>query len=187
MGGRGGPGSNFFWSCQIWGQKKFPLFSALDSISAGGRRGGLGPNFFWSCQIWSQKLFPLFSTLDSISAVGGGGIWDPTFLGHVKFEIKNFSLYIVSLDSISTSAGWGWEGGVGLGPNFFWSCQIWGQKFFPLFSTWDPSFVGHAKFEVKNFSLYLVLWSLFPQGRRGVWDPIFLIMPNLRSKSFPFI
>ena len=196
MGGLGGPGPNFFfWSCQIWGQKFFPLFSALDSISTGGGWGGPGPNFFflvmpdlrskifslylvlwtlfpqmgglggpgpnfffWSCQIWGQKFFPLFSTLDSIST---GGV---------------------------------------LGPNFFWSCQIWGQKFFPLFSTldsisrwwgggvWDPTFFGHAKFEVKIFSLYVVLWTLFPQGGwGGSGTQLFLVMSNLRSKIFPFI
>ena len=51
---------------------------------------------------------------------------------------------------------------------------------------WDPAFFGHAKFEVKNFSLYLVLWTLFPQGGGGSGTKHFLVMPNLRSKFFPF-
>ena len=192
------PRPNFFWSCQIWGQKIFPLFSTLDSYFHSGREGGCpGPNFFWSCLIWGQKCFPLFNTLDSISTgMEGGGVQDPTFFGHVKFEVKIFSLYLVlwtlflqvgggglgpnffwscqiwsqkffplfsALDSISTSAGRLGRGGRA-GTQLFWSSQIWGQKVFPLFSTWDPSFVGHAKFEVKNFSLYLVQWTLFPQG-----------------------
>ena len=42
--------------------------------------------------------------------------------------------------------------------------------------TLDPTFFGHAKFEVKNFSLYFV-----PGAQ------LFLVMPNLRSKKFPFI
>ena len=166
MGGGGCPGPNFFWSCQIWGQNFFPLFSALDSISA----GGLGPNFFWSCQIWGQNFFPLFSALDSISAGGGG--WSRTQLLWVmpKLRSKIFCLFS-ALDSISV----GWAGG--MGPNFFWSCQIWDQQFFPSFSTLDsistdggggggvrdPTLFGHAKFEVKNFSLHLALWTLFPQ------------------------
>ena len=39
---------------------------------------------------------------------------------------------------------------------------------------WDLTFFGHAKFEVKIFSLYLVLWTLFLQvGGGGVRDPTF--------------
>ena len=56
--------------------------------------------------------------------------------------------------------------------------------------TLDPTFFGHAKFEVKNFSLYLALWTLFPQvggGGGGSRTQLFLVMPNLRSKNFPFI
>ena len=153
-------------------------------LQVGG--GGLGPNFFWSCQIWGQKFFPLFSTLDSVSA--RGGVWDPTFSGHAKFEVKNFSLYLVLWTLFLQGGGLGpnffghakfevknftlylalWTLFLqvgGPGPNFFWSCQIWGQNFFPLFSTLDS----------------------VSAGRGGVQDPTFLVMPNLRSKIFPFI
>ena len=58
--------------------------------------------------------------------------------------------------------------------------------------TLDPTFFGHAKFEVKIFSLYLVLWTLFPQvggggggGGECLGPNFFLVMPNLRSKIFP--
>ena len=39
----------------------------------------------------------------------------------------------------------------------------------------DLTSFGNAKFEVKNFSLYLALWTLFPQvGGGGCLGPNFL-------------
>ena len=87
----------------------------------------------------------------------------PNSFGHAKFEVKNFSLYLV-LWTVSTGV-----------------CA-WGGV------VWDPTFFGHAKFEVRNFSFYLVLWTLFLQGGKGGSGiQLFLVMPNLRSKIFPFI
>ena len=49
---------------------------------------------------------------------------------------------------------------------------------------WDSTVFGHAKFEVKNFSLYLALWTLFPQGGRGVRDPTFFGHAKFEVKNF---
>ena len=66
--GEGGLGPNFFWSCQIWGQKIFGIFSFTECsglwIFLGG---GLGPNFFWLCQIWGQNFFGIFSFMEHSS------------------------------------------------------------------------------------------------------------------------
>ena len=106
----------------------------------------------WQMLLWilwnGQKIDSKLHTQLSTQTV------DPTFFGHAKLEVKIFSLYLPL-----------WTLGGCPGPNFFWSWQIWGQIFFPLFSTLDSISAG-----------------------RGVSrTQLFLVMPNMRSKNFPFI
>ena len=49
----------------------------------------------------------------------------------------------------------------------------------------DPTFFGNAKFEVKIFSLYLLLWNLFPMWCWGrVRDPTFFGHAKFEVKNF---
>ena len=163
----------------------------------GGWWGVWDPTF-WGHAKFEVKKSSLYLVLWSLFLQVWGGVQDPTSFGHVKFEVKIFSLYLVLWTLFLQVGGWG--GGVGgvLGLNFFGSCQIWGQKKFPLFSALDsisagvcvgrgvrdPTSFGHAKFEVKNFSLYLVLWTLFLQWGGGIQDPTFFGHAKFGVKKF---
>ena len=119
--------------------------------------------------MWGQKIFRIFSFIEysRVSIFWGG--WrsgHQLFLGHVKFEVKKF-LEFLPLQSTLDSEFLG-EGSV---YQLFWSCQIWGKKFFRIFSFTKccglsiflglggfcaPTFFGHIKFEIKMF------WKFFP-------------------------
>ena len=152
-----GLGVNFFGSCQIWDQKIFRIFSFTE-YSGQNLWGGVWTNFFWSCQIWDQKFFS-FTEHSGLWIFQRGVGSGTTFFGHTKFEVKKF-FGIFSLTELS--ALWIFQR-EGLGTKFFWSHQIWKQKFF------------------RDFFIYWVLWTEFLRWGSG---PTFLVMPNLRSKKF---
>ena len=67
----------FFWSCQIWDQKFFGIFSFTKCSwlwNFLGRGVCLDTNFFWSCQMWGQKIFRIFSFIEysRVSIFWGG-------------------------------------------------------------------------------------------------------------------
>ena len=127
------------------------------------------------CQLFSRmpnlrsKIFPFIKCSVLCFSQGGGGGLTTNFFQDAKSEVKNFSLYEVCW-TLFFSGG-------GVNHQLFSRCQIWGQKFFPLWSVldsvflrvgggWPPTFFKDAKSEVKIFSLYKVLWTLFFSG----WD-----------------
>ena len=164
--------------------------------------GGLGINFFWSCQIWGQKLFGIFSfTEHCVCSNFQRGVWAPNFFCHTKFEVKNISEFFHLQSTVDSE----FFTGRGQGTNNCWSHQLFlvmpnlkpksFSEFFNLESAldseffaggiWAPTFFGHTKFEVKNFSEFFHwqccgLW-IFWQGGQGT---NFLITSNLRSKIF---
>ena len=207
----------------------FPLLNTQDFEFF--REGeGLGTNFSWSCQIWGKKFFRIFSLTKR------SGLWiywrvvqAPTFFSHSKFEVKHFWEFFPFPSALVSE----FVGAGCLDTNIFWSCQIWGQKFFrivsfiertglwifhkgwgsshqlflvmpnlrfkpfqkffmstPLWTLnfWDgglfTNFFGHSKFEVifQNFFLYQNLWTLNLLGRFR--HQLFLVMPNLMSRIF---
>ena len=132
-----GPCTNFLWSYQIWHQTFFCLQSTLDSeffLEAGVP----STNFFGSSQIWNQIL-EFFCLQSALSSEFSGMVWNWVWLWTLNFFGK-----------VSVRA-----------PTFFWSCQIWGQKFFLEFfrlqksldsevfgGGFEETFFGHAKYEV---------------------------------------
>ena len=164
----------------------FRLQSTLDCEFFLGVGGGVsGHQVFWSQQIWGQKKF-----------VGGG--LGTNFFGHANFRSKifqNFFLYQVlwTLNFFVLE--------ICLGTNFFWTCQIWGQKVFRIFSFtkqsglwifWGGDWSRHQHFLVmlnlrsknfQNFFIYRALRTLnFLEG--GVWYQLFLERGLVQAPTF---
>ena len=115
------------------------------------------PNFFGQTKFEVKILLEFIllpSTLNWIFQDGSR----PTFFGNAKFEVKNFSEFFHLQSTVDTEFLAG-----GLDTNSFWSCKIWGQKFFRNFSFTEhcglwiirsggqgTNIFGHTKFEVKN-------------------------------------
>ena len=88
-----------------------------------------------------------------------GVVWATTFFSLTELEVKKFSEYFPLLRTLDSEF---FRGGVQA-----------------------PTFFGHAKFEGKffqNFIIYRALWTEFLAGGSGL--QLFLVMLNLRSKSF---
>ena len=155
-------------------------------------------NIFWSCQIWGQKFFRIFclqSTLDSEFFFGWGCVWSSTFFGHAKFEVKNFLEFFCLQSTLDSE----FFRGMGLSTNLFWSCQIWGQIFFTIFSFTKHSglwicgggvWSQHQLFVVIpnltwNFLLFTEcsgLWIFL--GGWGLKHQLFWVIPNLKPNIF---
>ena len=176
--------ANFSWSCQIWDKKFFGIFSFTDYCGLwifhrGGLGqlflvmpnlrpknfseffhlqsplnsefftwGSLGTNFFWSCQITAQNFLEFFllpSTLDWIFQRGVPRHQFFLVMPNLTPKIfQNFFLYQALWTEFSE----------GVWAKFFWSCQIWDQKIFGIFS----------------FTEYCALW-IFHRGYLGqlIW------------------
>ena len=94
-------------------------------------RVGSGPIFFGDAKFETKifsEFFPLLSALDS-EFVGGGGSRHQLFLVMLNLRSKFFLNFLIyrMLWTLNFSQGVP-------GTNFFWSCQIWGQKLFRIFS-----------------------------------------------------
>ena len=140
------------------------------------------PNIFTYWVLWTMNF-----------SQGGSG---PTFFGDAKFETKKFFGIFPFTEYSGLWIFQRWCPGT----NFFWSCQICGQKLFRFFSftefsglwicrgreVWVPTFLGHAKFEVKNFRNFLIyraFWTL-NFSWEGSGHQLFLVTLNLRSNIF---
>ena len=142
--GGGGLCTNFFWSLQILGQnflEFFPLqFTLVSEFFLDLGDGGLSTNFFLVTPNLRSKIFQnffLYLALWSLNFSwfqGKGWSRHQLFLVMPNLQSKifqKFFLYQV-LWSLNFSSF-----GVCPGTNFVWSLQIWGQKFFRIFSfTW---------------------------------------------------
>ena len=141
-----------------------------------------------------SEFFHLQSGLDSEFFRGGSG---PTFFGHTKFDTKKiFWIFFVY------RAFWTLkflQGGVGSEHQLFLVMLNLRSKFilefFHLQSAldseffreclWAPTFFGHAKFEVKNFSEFFHLQSgLDSEFFRGGSGPTFFGHTKFDTKKF---
>ena len=120
---------------------------------------------FWPLQIWGQKVFRIFS-FNKCSGLwifqGGDWLRDQHFLVMLNLRSKIFQNFFIyrALWTLNFLEGGVWVPtffveGIGPGTNIFWSCEIWGEKFFKFFS-----FTNHSRF-----------WIY--QGRRVVWSNFF--------------
>ena len=106
------------------------IYRVLRTLNFLEEEGVWAPIFFWSHQFWRQKIFIIFSFTKSSGHWIFWGRWGSgTFFGHDKIEVNCFlefffdrTLWTLSFLEVG-----------GLGTKFFWSHQIWGQKFFELF------------------------------------------------------
>ena len=143
-------GTNFFGSCQIWGQKIFRIFSFTECSGMNLSEGGLG-QLFLAMPNLRPKMFQISSFTHC------SGLW--IFFGYAKLEVKNFFKLFHFPSTLDCEFFIG-----GLGTNFSWSCQIWDQKFFSQFFSFTehsglnfskgvsrPTFFSHPTFETKNF------------------------------------
>ena len=91
-----------FWSCKIWGQKFFRIFSFTERSQLNCSEGGSDTNFFWLCHILEQKFFGIFFLYQLLWTLKfwGRGIWAPTIFGHAKFEVKKISEFFPLLSAL---------------------------------------------------------------------------------------
>ena len=191
----GCPGTNFFWSCQIWGPNFFRIFSVTEHSQLNILEGGVQiPNFFSHSKFETKnfsEFFPLLSALNSKIFLGVGGL-GTNFFGHAKFEVKNCSEFFPLLSALN----WIFRGG---GPdtntpnlrskssqNFFLYQALWILNLL-VGGIQTLTFFSYDKFETKNFSEFFPLPSaLDSEIFWGAWSghQLFLVTPNLRSKNF---
>ena len=119
------------------------LYKALWTLKFSGRGLVQAPTFFGHAKFEVKKfseLFHLQSALDSEFFGGGvwvptfsgrGLVWTPMFFGHPKFEVEKFSMFFPLPSTLDSE--YFWVGDVSVN-QLFWSYQIWGQKFFRIFS-----------------------------------------------------
>ena len=145
---------DFLWSCQIWDQKFFGIFSFTNSglwIFRG--RGVQAITFFflpYLRSINSQNFFLYQAFFLNLRAVSKR---HQLFFGHAKFDVNNFSEFFPFEHSrLNVQI-----------PTFFWSCQIWDQKFFGIFSftkcSWLWNFLGRGVCLGTNFFWSCQIWS----------------------------
>ena len=173
----GGPGTNNFWSCQIWGQNFSQFFFLVSTLVWIFWRGDPGTNFSWSHQISGQKVFRIFSFTkhSGLWIFWRRGLRHQLLLVMPNLEPKifqNFFLY---------RALWilNWSRDGVQAPMFFGHAKFEVKKFenyFPLLSTlgvvWSPTFFGHPKFEVKKFSEFFPLLSTLDSEFLQVGSPV---------------
>ena len=189
-----------FWSLLNLRSKSFQnifLYQAVWTLNFSGRVGGWAPTVFCHTKFEVKtfsEFFHLQSALDSEFFRGGGVSGHHLFLDTTNLRLKIFQNFFLYWALWSLNFFWV---GLCLIINIFWSCQIWGQKFFRIFSLTEHSVLniwddrsGHQIFLVAlnlrsniiwNFFVYRVLWTLYLSQ---VQSPTFLVTLNLRSKSF---
>ena len=196
---RGGSGPTFFGHTKFEVKKfseLFPLPSTLDSEFFGR---GFKQKFFWVMPNLRPKIFQkifLYQVLWSLKFSVRRLIQAPTFFGHAKFEVNNFQNFFIY------NAPWTLNfSEEGLDTNFFWSCLIWSQKIFRIFSFtkcsglwifwrelqeptlfWSHQIWDQKFFRIFSFTISSGLW-IFWRGW-GSRHQLFLVMLNLRSNIF---
>ena len=149
--GEEGSVHQLFWSCQIWGQKFFRIFSFTERSQLNFSEGGSDTNFFWLCQILEQKIFGIFFLYQLLWSLKfwGGGSGHQLFLVMPNLKSKKFQ-------------------------NFFLYWVLLTEFFGGVVQT--QTFYGHAKFETKNFSEFFPLQTTLDSesiGGRVVQAPTF--------------
>ena len=148
---RGGSGPTFFGHGKFETKKFCGIFSITEHSERNFLEGGLGKFFLVMPNLTPTnclKFFYLQSTVDS-KIFAGDGFGDQLFFIMPNLRSKifwNFFLYQALWTEFSRGGVWA---------NFFWSHQIWGQKFFGF------------------FFLYWVLWTLNLLGEACLGTNIF--------------
>ena len=196
--GGSSPGTNSFWSCQIWGQKVlkiFPLKSALESefVRGSGHKIFLFMPNLRSKIFWNFFLCRTFWTLNFLEVSSRHQLLLVTPNLRSKF-FQNFFPYR-ALSTLNFLEGQSRHQHFLVMPNytsknfqnFFLYWVLW-TEFFGKRGT-GTNFFGHSKFQVKNFSeffpLLRALWLFIFYGERGyVWIPTFFGHFKFEVKNF---